>query len=421
MSSIVVPGPNLPPGLLLPLPEEDTERFLTRNFVRPDLTEEEIIDYGIFVVALAAYAAEETGRVSLMPTSKDFAELHDAGYGLGVRTMSRYGFRWLQESLGFFPDGVDAPVDAIEARLKWIVHHAYPEQHGDDAVADLVFEDLLFWGAARDLLPGRNSTRRSLNGNTVEIRRELGLERRLMPGSVTKMDLWKFGQEILHDYGEPLGGAALNRAGEKMFPSEPYEVIRWCFGSLTNFWLEYGKVHNAKGLSADELVDLGVQWNIRHGETIFTPSVLTKLSAEKRFVSKMPIVNQFHTIPNYRDKVAERLESYYELREELVEAGVSEPVIRAMCLRFRDSAAFKEQLREHTDLLIRLSAEEAEYVLQIIEKGFNLIDPDIFDYQRRDFKSALRKVGISKRSEWRWILEYVPQFEVAEGIKLVGR
>lgn len=58
MTSVLRPGKNLPPGLLLPMASEPTEQYLSENFVYKDLEPEDILDYGTLVVALATLSAD---------------------------------------------------------------------------------------------------------------------------------------------------------------------------------------------------------------------------------------------------------------------------------------------------------------------------------------------------------------------------
>lgn len=82
MNSILATEKGLPPGLWLPRAEEPTEKYLRENFSRSDLTDEDVLDYGMFVVALIVLDKNCSGRISTAPSTDDFNDLSGQGYGI---------------------------------------------------------------------------------------------------------------------------------------------------------------------------------------------------------------------------------------------------------------------------------------------------------------------------------------------------
>lgn len=421
MNSILAVEKGLPPGLWLPTAEESTEQYLTENFNHGNHDYEDIVDYGAFIVSLAALGQAETGRVSLMPRTTDFNEMHEAGYGISINVLiKKYGgLMKLQRALGFYPDLLhpedeDLTKDEVRQRLKWVKEHAYPLEND---IENITLRGLMHWGSERHLLPSVDRCHGVLGSELKDVRRDLGMEKRDDEG-VTLLDMFRFGAKVLRDYdGKPPIAKELDQRYEGTFNAKPYETIRRYFKTSNLFWMEFDLVTNTKGFKPEELVNIGVRWAIQHGGTEkLIPSMIDKESAAMKLPSRLPIAKYFHSIPGYRGEVQSEYEQYLETQTEFEADGVSPDVFEAACRRYEAGDEFRQWLKTNIETLQKLSVdnEKSKYVLTIMRKGFDLLDESYFDIQMEDFMKYLKKLGIQSEEEIRFIFTVVPRLNADE-------
>jgi hypothetical protein len=275
---------------------EGTDQYRTRNILKHSLDTEGLIDYGAFIVALAMF---DEDRDSLMPTNSDIKDLYDEGFGPSPETIHRrIGLSRLQRALGFYSYSHVLHKEELQKRIEWIASHG---AQADNATFSS-FEDVIAWGAKRNLLPPKNNIYGTINGDGVllkEFRQTLGVEIRNRTTARTYYELYRFGAKVLSEHGAPLSGRELDELYADAFVSQPYEAIRWQFGTLGSFWREFGYIPHARGLSRTDLIDIGLQWMIANNGEKLSPKQIDEQSAQGRFPSRRPISRRFAGFPDY--------------------------------------------------------------------------------------------------------------------------
>jgi hypothetical protein len=408
---------NLPPGLVLPTADIPTEKYRKENFRPGECTNENIFDLGTLAVALAAWAAPITERVSLMPTQRDIIELHTAGYGVAMRTLNRRGgIKWLQRTLGFYPEGYVPPEEELTPRLVWVTTHAYYLDSPPETEHLPPLKQLLQWGSERNLLPAPKIILPIYNSDLPRLRKMLSVERKVERTIVTNQDLYRLGARVIQENNGPMGGDELDKKYGNEFRSNLARVIKWRFGSLTNFWGEFDYLPTASGLNKDDLLNCGVRWNIQYGPTNFATPLLRSLSRAKRFANPTTIAAHFDSIPLYRAAVETGYNVYLQVRTEFEHASVDPEVFRLACRKFEATEEFEAHLHNNRDYLVKLSALALRETLQIMDRGLNLEDEGIFKQELSAITTALQNADLWNERALRFCLNLIPRFAVEEAI-----
>ncbi len=415
MNTLLCTEKGLPPGLWLPTQYENTEKYLVENFAHPNHDYEDIVDFGSFLVAMTVLNMEGGERTSTMPLSEDVELVHAAGYGLSLRLLSHQygGLKKLQGALGYYPDGFEPTAEELLDRFRWIANYAHARDSGDTELHNV--EDVIRWGAERDLTPAFNRVYKILGGDTFALRSIFDVEKRNSP-SITALHLYRFGDKVIRENGKPIGMRELNEKYTEEFVSTPYETIRAAFGTYTKFWLEFDYVPTSSGLSEREIVDIGVRWAIKNGSASIQTRDIEQLSKAMRFPSRLPIRRYFGSIPAFRDSLIEEYYRYTEIRNEFAQNGVEPHVFEAACRKFETTPEFSYWLKLNIEPLTKLSngSEASRFVLRIMHTGFNLEDNDIFILQLEDVKKSLRSIGIRSLDDQRFIFDLIPRIRASE-------
>lgn len=411
MNSLLAVEKGLPPGLWLPKADEPTEQYLAENYYYKKRPYEDIVDYGSFVVALALLEQEHTGRMSLMPDHKDLSEMFSAGYGVSCKTLARNygGVASLQRSLGFYPRKFIPSSDELLKRFQWIADYAYALDPTEGQLTNT--EQIIHWGAIRDLTPSYDIVLKVLNGSTGSIHDMLEIREIDYSRNFTRLDVYRFGARVIAENGGPLSCDELNQKYKGQFGKKPYNVITRFFGTYSLFWYEFGYVPVARGLNESDIINIGVRHAITQDSTDLTKSDIALLSAQKVFPSSLPIRRLFGPISQYRAHVQAGFEEYVRLAQELTDQGITQDVIKAVSQRFESTPGFTDSIRSHALTLQKLSKDwpSAHYVLSIMQKGFNLMDETIMEMQLSDFASSLSKLGITSPVDRQFVVGLIPR------------
>lgn len=407
----------LPPGLMVPGPDVSTEQFRLEVFNHSHHTPEEMIEFGAFVTALNVWVAPETGRISMMPTQQDIRALAEAGYGMKKSRMHKnYGGEGrLQAALGFFVDGQVPDETELVNRLKWMASEIFPYDSMPDGGV-LNIKEILRWGYLRNLLPSREIIYRVLGGNTSTVQKIFGIEKPDAKRYTTVRDTFKIGVRILDECGGPITQAELNERYAHLFFGLPYSTIRAHHGSLNNFWAAFGFYPNARGISSDELIGLGVKYAFQNGGNLIKRDEVSRLSAQYKFPSAAPIIERFRTHGEYLAHVRKEYLRFRHVRGAMRTASVSGEVIDMVTAVYRPGVQFESGVREHLDVLSVISNKtyEARYVRSLIRNGFSLTNDEDYLLQLDDFKAYLIFLGINDREDWAYLLSLMPHTDVAE-------
>lgn len=414
MSDVAVLEKGLPPGLLLPRAEEPVEKFSKDVFNRSDHPYEEVIELGMFAVALAAFDPERLASGTLMPSHMDMRDIFQAGYGIGpTRIQKRYdGYARLQQALGFCPREYRPEEDELVERLDWFANKYLPVDDDFKGSRNAI-EDVLEWGMRRRLLPSLAIMQEVLGKNhTQVIKQTLDLEKVSTKERYSPMDAYRLAARVIAEYGMPITQAELNKRYKDDYNVAPYLMVSSQCGSLGALWLEFGFVHDTKAFDADDLVNIGTRQAIRTGSPKIERRLIDSLSAQKRFPSRMALRNHFDgSTTKFQEKVQQEYEEYLKLRDELGDLGVTGEVCRTVSqLRYESGQEFSSHLIDGAEILAKLSAnsESAAYALRIINTGFDLLHADTMQLQLKDFKKALKKLGIQSGEEYRFVFGFIP-------------
>ncbi len=401
----------LPPGLWLPTAEEPTDKFLIETFNRSDHPYEEVVELGMFAVALASFDEKRLAEGTLMPSRMDIVDLYNEGFGINAnRLHQRYGgFARLQQALGYYPRGYKPERAELIERLTWFGLHYLPSDDSFNGSRGNA-EEVLEWGARRRLLPSLAITNDVLKDNSL-LKKSLGLEKPNCKEMYTVMDAYRLAARIIRECGGPITQLQLNERYGKEFEVLPNQIVQTHCGSLGALWLEFGYVADTKTLSADDLIDIGVRHAIRVGNPRISIGEIDELSAAKMFPSRMPIRSKFFGSTSlYRQKVENRYQNYLAMQRKLQTLGVSTTVCKIASQRYKSGPEFKANLVNNVEALVQLSAQNdsARYAHSIISRGFDIENQEAMEIQLKDFKKALKSLGIEKQSEYRFIFGLIP-------------
>lgn len=412
MKDTTVSGKGLPPGLWLPTAEESTDRFLKEAFNRTDHPYEEIIELGMFAVALASFDQKRVSDGSLMPSRLDLVELFKEGYGIDHNRIQRHygGFSRLQEALGFYPRDHRPQKGDLVKRLSWFTSWYLPVDDSFKGSSESI-DDVLEWGMKRRLLPSRAIIEEVLDSDRRLLKMSLGIEKPKTKEMYTVMDAYRLAARVIRECGGPITQAQLNKKYAGEFEVLPNQIVQTFCGSLGALWLEFGYVADTTSFNADDLVNIGVRHAIRTGKAAITRGDIDSLSAAKRFPSRMPIRTSFNgSTKQYQDAVQQEYGQYLLLQSKLQEMGVSTEVCVAASRRYCSSSEFSEYLLTNAETLALLSdgSSEANYVLSILKRGFDIEHEVTMRLQCVDLKRALKRLGIATEQQRRFIFELIP-------------
>ncbi len=409
----------MPPGLWLPTAEESTDQYLTENFASRELEPEDIIDYGAFIVALAFYNQENTGRISMMPDSNDFHQMYTAGYGIPLHTLQRKHCRLnaLRRVLGFYPRDYMPSANETIQRFQWVADYAYPL---DPLSAEEVgIDEIMAWGSARNLTPSREKVYIILNGNTTVLRKMFQVERRDHHRQYSYLDLYRFGARVIEENDGPVNIDILNSRYAGVFAGSPRQTIRAVFGTMNRFWQEFDyRPPTARGLTKQDVVNLGVRRAIQQGRVNISIRAVEDLSHQMKSPSLEIVNNYFGGTGAYSARVAADYHRYQQLLAEFGHVGVEPPLFKAICRTFEATSKYETRLRENVGVLLKLSAasSKAAFVCGVLQKGFNLLDDAIMDMQFEDFTACLSDLDITAEAELRFVFDNVPRFNTDEAL-----
>lgn len=412
----------LPPGLLLPMADEPTEQYKIENFTLRELEPEDIIDYGIFLVALATFDTNDTSpRKCYMPTRNDWEEMYQEGYGLPYTTFVRKhgGMARLQHNLGFYPHGQSIVEDELVQSLQWVVEDCIPRAADIDA-DNFTVDEVLRWGAVRRLLPSRRLIYEYYEGDIFNLAFSAGLEVRDQTRLISDFDMFLFGEIVLRDHGKPLGREELNTFYAEYFCTQPIYVIARKFGTLNQFWQNFGYILEGKGLSREMTVAHGVRRQIIDDGEPLSRGRIEQLSKEYRLFSRGTIFKFYDSLEPYLNDVSEAYTAYQTIESEYAEKGIDSAVLQSLAsTHFTTDESFKELINEHESILTAISSDKAAFARYILENGFRLDDIEIMKYQLLDLKSVLWGVGIKSDRAVYSFLTFVPRINPVEVFEMM--
>lgn len=415
---------NLPPGLWLPTAEEPTDKFLAENYTLKNRPFEDIVDYGAFVVALAYLDQENSGRISFMPRTADINQMHNAGYGPSYKMLQyggKGGFVKLNSALGFYPRNFKPDPNTLLDRFRWIANYAYDLDPTEGPLTST--DQIMHWGALRNLSPAVEVTRQVLGNTSAPLREIINLPEISYRQRFTYLDLYRFGAKVMAENGGPISQTELNKKYAGQLGEQPHQTIVHFFKTYSRFWLEFDCVNTTSGLRETELLNLGVQRAIAEGDVAITADVINSFSAKNMFASRQPIYKHFRGISTYRQRVKTEYAKFIKLQNEFMESGVDTTVLATICRKFECTPEYEAKLRANTSAMQKLSVgwDSARYVLSILCSGFNLLDEPIMEMQFEDFVASIRKIGIKGISEQRFIFDTVPRFDTDEALHRINK
>lgn len=405
----------LPPGIVPLLPEADTAKYRAENFNHGSHTPDDLRGYGIFVITLALYAAPDTGRTNFMPTTMDFQELLEAGYGMGYHRLQKLGgIKALQRNLGFYPDGYHPEQEELLERLRWMAQYALKPPI-EFKSSHKKINQVIQWGADRNLLPARDITLDILGDARVYAQRMFGIETRSLRTAYSYLDVYRFGARVIRENDGPLTRDALDQKYPSVFNARPGNIIKAFFGTLTNFWLQFDRIPESSGVSDDFAVTLGVRHAIKTGELSMKWGTLSQLIKEQKVSSKSIKTD----VRAYRQKVTEGYQAYLDVRDRYTQCGITAEVFQAACQKFEPTLDFEYKLWEGFNALHKLSSgtPAAHFILAAIRNGFDLEDERIFERQHRGLERAMRDLGIAGEDR-RFIFDLIPRVDADEMLAL---
>lgn len=410
----------LPPGFFLALPDEPTEKFRNESFSHIGHDFEDIVEFGIFMVSLMVYKENVTheGRTSMMPTTVDIQDLYDAGYGMSIGTLYTYGgVGKLQDALGFYPDRSKPDKKALLERFRYLKDTAIPQ---DSNASITSLDDVLKWGAERDLIPSINVTHQAFEYDMLALRSLFGVERREVVRHGTYLKAFRLGAQVIAEHGRPIETKQLDAEHPEVFNGKTSRMLRYLFGTLTEYWYEYGWVPNSRGMKKEDLLNLGVRWAINHDGHIPSTSEINRLSAQQLYVSQQPLKNHFDGVKHFREEVSKAYQVYQKCVSAMKREGVDAEVIRVCSRRYDTSIDFPALLKDKKGVLQSLSdgSAKASWILKIMEQGFDLMDDEVLVMQIEDFVRSLKRRGISNDEDLRFIFSVIPRIHTDEGIKM---
>lgn len=409
----------LPPGLHLPTADEDPDKFRSENYHPKGLEDWQVLDFGSFVVALAAFDVAEGNRVSLKPLRDDLVGLRSEGYGPSARMIQKFyhSYQGLQHGLGFSVKQVTPDRDELLTRFEYIADNLLdPKEEFGDQYTML---ELLTWCSMRDLAPYIDTAREVLGGSLNDVRVIFGAREKDVAPSLTHTDLYRFGAKVLDEQKKVPLVRELKQKYQHAFGIDPVWAIGREYTNTNRFWLEFDRVRDTHGMTSQQVVNLGTRYAIRTGDREL-PFVALEEAANQHL---LPSLNSYERhldgIRDFRGLVQRDLEAYDALVGELAEEGISADVVQAFCGKFEPTDEFQEWLHGGKDILVKLSqnSEDASYILRLLRDGLDLLHEPTYNYQLRDLKKHLKSLGISKRGDMRFVFTAVPRLNPNEALK----
>lgn len=424
MNSILEVEPGLPPGLWLPTADESTDQYKHENFHRSNLTEEDLIDFGAFAVALALFTPAEIGRISFKPSRDDVLRLREAGYGPSERRFRRLGgITTIDIGLGFYGNEVLPTREEFRERLIWVVEYGYNATNPEVPLADLSLLDLLDWGSARNLLPSGKKALELCGGNLLDERKLVNMERMHTKYSVAPSSLFRLGARAMKEKGIPVDVNSLDKFNNDEFVSRPRTLVVKHFGNLTNFWLEFDRFYFPRSAKANDYKNVGVRLLVQNPDLRFTQPEISKLSAQKKFSSFPSVSSKFKGIENYRQIVRRHYQRYLDLRTDLENQGVSSDLTDVVGLRYDCRPAFGKRILSNVELLKKLSGDgdSSRWIRKLMKTGLDLLDEDLYELQLNDLLSGLKGNGIQTESDIRFVIDLIPRLDADEVIEIIRK
>lgn len=409
-------GRLLPPGLYFPTADEDVGKYKSDNFSGGELEDWRVLDYGSFVVALAAFGVADGNRVSLMPTKTDLQELRTLGYGPSVTRITREygGIKKLQADLGFYPYQFQPGKEELLARYSWLASDVIDLEK--DINGTPTVKKIIEWCSIRDLAPQSAIVYDTLDRNVDEVRTIFGIQEKDLCSKISYGHMYKLGTQALQDNGGIPKIEELKKNYGHEVPIRLQTVMEHHFGGYNKFWLEFGKIFDTSGLSPEEIINFSTRMAIRTGERAFERSTVVAYAANQELPTIASIDHRVGGLIAFREGVAKNLERYDAIVDELAESGISSSVVRAFCAKFEPTDDFMNWLDSGKPVLAKLSARNGaavEYLLKLISSGFDLINDDIFDHQLHDFAKLIKRFGF-KSSGLRFMLQATPRVNAEE-------
>ncbi len=389
----------LPEGLYLPLVDESTDQYLRKNMNLNSIDESSIVDYGVFVTALAVFGSTvQKDRVSFMPTQDDFNAMSSEGYVSAKTIQNTIGSTGeLQRRLGFYPRYTQPTKPRIERRLKWLVEHVaceVPELQDGDRIN---FQELVHWASDRNLVPQIKRINQLYDGNTSSLRRYLGLLQVNNGDKYSKTDLLKMAARAAKDNADkPTSLEAINdkyRSGE----TSRFEVhVIASFGGSGNLWDKLGYYYGQKNLTNQELVYFGAKKFIEmQDESIFISSKIESLSSLGQMPSESVLRERFGGITQYRSEVLEELSRYDIVKKQMIEIGIDSEVIDLIGkTQYQGSVALEKLVSSNIRFLRKLSlnSADAKYLRKLMYSGYDLLHDETFEYQIIDSVNCIKEL-----------------------------
>lgn len=402
----------VPPGLGLPLESEDVNQFRSDNYVTSDLPYWRVLDYGAFTVALAAFGVASGARHSLMPTKRDWTDLRNDGWGPSLTAIAEDhgGLKRLQGDLGFYPYGYVPSREELLERYRWVAEEVLIP---DDTQERPTIKEIIRWTSWHDLAPQSAITYAVLDNDANPIRRIFGIRPKNGRKDLNRLDIYRFGAEVIDENGGIISHNELNKR-YKIRGLKPINVTEVEFGGHNRFWLEFDRIKDTSGLTAPEIINLGIRLAIRTGDRELSREAMRIYAKEQLLPSISSMYHQVGGAVKFREAVQKGITVYDELVTDLEEIGIPEQVTQAFCARFEPTQTFRNTIMEVVPLLrkIPLDSEQGQYVIGLVSSGFDLLNEDIFELQLNDFENFLRRWGFS-RKEIVTVASFVPRFDPA--------
>lgn len=412
---------HLPPGLWLPTAEESTEQYREGEFDHGEHEYERVVDYGMFVVALACFDDKRRKSGSLMPTERDIRELKREGYGISRYHIDNHygGYARLQTSLGYFPRDHRPPLEILLKRLNWIANEAIP-QAAEFEGSRSNLDDLLQWGKRRRLLPSRKIINEALDGDKELLRSIFLLSQPSAMSDYSILDAYKMAARVIREQGGPVTQQEFNGIAQSDYDVKPYQVIANTCGSLSSLWHDFGYITDSSGMTRDNLLEHGVRHYIRCDGEELTKPLIESLSKSKKFPSTFPIARAFDgSVKEYRKEVEGLYQKFTLVKLELQNLGVSDEVIKLASRDYVVGEDFERRLLDNHETLRILSGEDdsARYILGLIKSGFDLEFDYIAKMQLEDLRKHMMALGVANKAVRNFIFTLIPRSKVIDFLK----
>jgi len=397
-----------PPGLWVPTADEDTAQYRSGNYVPSNLDYWQIVDFGIFAVALASFDVAEGKRESLMPTKQDLNALRKEGFGPSFTTITHSGgLKKLQSELGFYPYAFRPTRDELLKRYEWIAEEVMEEGEPEKP---LTVKEIIDWCSLRDYAPHSEVVYDILDDDANPIRQIFGLPEIGVTQRVGKQGLYAFGARVLLQKGGIVPHEEMNSEYTAELGVRPITLTEEYFGGNNRFWLEFGRVTDTTALTQQDLVNLATRLAIRTGERGFSAQTARELAEQQLLPSRSSISKKIGGLPKYRELIQNNLKIYGDLVREMQTKGVDERVTRAFSSCFEPTEEFKNLLVSHAETMLPFcdDTKESNYILKLIANGLDLVDEYIFELQIEDMIIYLKRVGITEEEDLRFIFSVMP-------------